>query len=751
MKSRPSALCRTLLAGLLIAGPVQAQSPPAPPPPGSVISIPRLSGEIELDGVVNEAAWDEIEPFPMTMYTPTFRGPLTEATEVRVGHDDRFLYVSGRMYDSEPNLVRTSTFYRDTYSGDDILAVLFDSYNDYETAVWFVTNPAGVRQDRTVSNDAQFTTGMPMNSDWNSYWDVATTQNDEGWFAEFRIPFSTLGFQTTDGKVTMGLISYRVIARKHERQVYPAMDPSGGGLGFARPSLAQRIELQDVRQATPLYVTPYSLGGFTQTPVLGEPPEVPQAAWRTERDPTTEVGIDVKFSPTSNLALDLTMNTDFAQVEADDQQINLTRFALFFPEKRQFFQERASTFDFNTGGFFNRLFHSRQIGLNEGELVRIYGGARAVGRLAGTDFGFLSMQTGSQGDLSSENMGVLRLRQQVFNPYSTVGGLLTTRLGSHGRDNIAYGLDGVFRLTGDEYLLVQWAHTFDEAVEQGGGLESGLARARWERRRDDGFSYYGEGSRVGADYLPGLGFQLRKDFSYGGGQLRYRQFRDADSPLTSRAVNLGTSHYFRNSDGTVESREIKPEVELQFKSGARLSVGALSTFESVRDAFPVSDVIVPAGEYWFHEANFMLMMARSDLFRGEFTGSAGGFYGGNRLSLGLGPIWNVSKYLELEGGYEVNRIDFANRGEGTTAHLGRVKLQMALNPRVSMSTFGQYNSATDRTSLNVRFRYHFREGTDLWIVYNEGLYNERDNGLGPRRPLSAGRAVMVKYSHAFVR
>ena len=236
MKSRPSALCRTLLAGLLIAGPVQAQSPPAPPPPGSVISIPRLSGEIELDGVVNEAAWDEIDPFPMTMYTPTFRGPLTEATEVRVGHDDRFLYVSGRMYDSEPHLVRTSTFYRDTYSGDDILAVLFDSYNDYETAVWFVTNPAGVRQDRTVSNDAQFTTGMPMNSDWNSYWDVATTQNDEGWFAEFRIPFSTLGFQTTDGKVTMGLISYRVIARKTR-----APGLSGHGPQRGRPGVRQAI------------------------------------------------------------------------------------------------------------------------------------------------------------------------------------------------------------------------------------------------------------------------------------------------------------------------------------------------------------------------------------------------------------------------------------------------------------------------------------------------------------------------------
>ena len=739
-----------LFAGSLpVTATVHAQTPPSSP--GTIVTIPRLVGAIELDGLVDEAAWEEIAPFPMTMYTPTFGGPLTEATEVRVAHDDRYLYVSGRMYDSEPDRIRTATFYRDTYSGDDILAVVIDSYNDHETAVWFVTNPAGVRQDRTVSNDAQFTSGRPMNVEWNAHWDVATSRDGQGWFAEFRIPFSTLGFQVIDGEVTMGLITYRVIPRKNERQTYPAMDPSSGRLGFARPSRAQRVVLRDVHQATPVYVTPYALGGFQQTPVLAGPPEVPRAEWRSERDPTNEAGLDIKYSPTSNLALDLTVNTDFAQVEADEQQINLTRFALFFPEKRQFFQERASTFDFNTGGSFNRLFHSRRIGLNQGELVRIYGGARAVGRVAGTDFGLLGMQTAGQGDLSSENMGVLRLRQQVFNPYSTVGGMLTTRLGSHGGDNLAYGLDAALRLVGDEYLLLQWAHTFDEAAEQAGGLESGLLRGRLERRRDDGFFYYGEAIRVGADYRPGLGFQLRSDFTYGAGQVGYRQYRDADSPLQSRSVSVETAHYYRNGDRTAESREIGPEIEFAFKGGTNLTIGALSSFDSVRDSFPVSDVSIPPGEYWFHEGSVMLRLPRSAVLRSMVDASAGSFYGGRRVSLALGPTWTPSRYLEFEAGYEVNRLEFADRGVGTTTHLARMKLNTALNPRVSMSTFGQYNSATAQTSLNVRFRYHFREGTDLWIVYNEGLYNERDDGLGPRRPLSAGRAVMVKYSHAFVR
>ncbi|MGI9625457.1 MAG: DUF5916 domain-containing protein [Longimicrobiales bacterium] len=716
----------------------------------SGLVIPRFDGAIEVDGVVDESAWSQIDPLPMTMYSPTFGGSLTERTEVRIAHDDQYLYVSGRLYESEPSQIRTNTFYRDQYSGDDLLAVVIDSYNDYETAVWFVTNPAGARQDRTVSNDAQFTGGMPMNADWNSHWDVATTQNEEGWFAEFRIPFSTLGFQAIDGEVTMGLIAYRFIGRKNERQLFPAIDPKWGGLGFAKPSQAERITMRGVRQSKPIYVTPYALGGVRQSPELRQLSGSPNSAWGTLNDPTTEAGLDLKYSPTSNLALDLTVNTDFAQVEADDQQINLTRFPLFFPEKRQFFQERSSTFDFNTGGFTNRLFHSRQIGLDGGEIVRIYGGARAVGRAGGTDFGFLNMQTAGQGVGSGENMGVLRVRQQVLNPYSSVGGMLTSRLGSLGRDNVAYGLDAVLRPVGDEYLTVRWAQTFDEATVEAGTLESGLILARWERVRDDGFSYSGEFGRVGSDYTPGLGFQLRKDFTSYGGSLQYKRFKDADSPLRSIALRMNTELFYRNEDGSAESRLLGPEYHIETKGGAQFTARLNYNFESVADSFFISNVGVAPGEYWFHEGEVNVMLPRSDMFRGEFGASVGRFYDGTRVGLSLGPAWNVSKFLELTGGYQVNRLNFADRGVGTTVHLARLKVQVALNTRFSLSSLAQYNSAADLTSFNVRFRYHFREGTDLWVVYNEGLNTERSNGLDPRLPLSAGRTAMLKYSHALI-
>lgn len=718
----------------------------------ALLEIPRLelAADIVVDGLVDEPAWDHIQPLAMTMYSPTFGAPLTERTEIRIAHDDRYLYVSGRLYESDPTQIRTNTFYRDQYSGDDLIAFVIDSYNDYETALWFVTNPAGARQDRTVSNDAQFTAGMPMNADWNAHWDVATTETEEGWFAEFRVPFSTLGFQAIDDEVTMGLIVYRFVARKNERQLFPAIDPKWGGLGFAKPSQAQRIVLRGVEQSKPIYVTPYSLGGLRQTPELRSPLDGSAPGWATVNDPTREAGIDLKYSPTSNLALDLTVNTDFAQVEADDQQINLTRFPLFFPEKRQFFQERASTFDFNTGGFTNRLFHSRQIGLNSGEIVRIYGGARAVGRTGGTDFGFLNMQTAAQGVGSGENMGVFRLRQQVLNPYSSVGGMLTTRLGSRGEDNVAYGLDAVIRPMGDEYVTVRWAQTFDEVVDEGGALDAGLIRARWERVQDDGFSYRGEFGRVGADYLPRLGFQLRKDFTSYGGQLQYKRFNGDESGLRSIALRVNSEHFYRNEDGSAESRSVHPEYEVEFKGGAQVTFGLNYNFESVADSFSISDAVIAPGEYWFHEGSAKVTLARSDMFRGDFTATAGRFYDGARLGLALNPAWNVSKYLELGGGYEVNRLNFAERGVGTTVHLARLKVQVALNTRFSLSSLAQYNSAAELTSFNVRFRYHFREGTDLWIVYNEGLNTERNNGLDPRLPLSAGRSAMLKYSHALI-
>ncbi|MDE2721375.1 DUF5916 domain-containing protein [Candidatus Palauibacter polyketidifaciens] len=717
------------------------------------VPLHRLTGNghIQLDGFVDEPAWADIDPVPLVMYSPTYGGTLTEETEIRIAYDDGYLYVSGRLFDSDLGGIRANSFVRDGFSGDDQFSVVIDSYNDHETAVAFVVNPNGARSDRAVWGDAEWTAGTrPFNSDWNAHWDAAVQRTNDGWSAEMRIPFSTLGFQNAGGEVTMGLSVYRSISRKNERHVYPDISPEYGFFGFGKPSLAQRVTLRDVNRANPIYVTPYLLGGMTQIPTLREPPDVQAAYWATTDDPTGEPGLDFRYSPSSNLSIDLTANTDFAQVEADDQQINLTRFPLFFPEKRQFFQERSATFDFATGGVTDRVFFSRRIGLDQGELVRIYGGARVVGRAGGLDFGMLNMQTAPRAGRPGENMGVLRLKQQIFNQNSSVGGIVTTRVDAYGKTNVAYGADSEVRVFGDEYLTLRWAQSFDDDVAERNPLDAGTFFAQYERRRQEGLNYSAQYRRVGPDYLPRLGFQLRNDFTLFGGSSEYSWFLGADSQLRAVTVGGTTEHYYRNSDLTPESRSYAPMLRIALKSGTFMTLTSRSSFESIRDPFRVASLRINPGEYWFHEADMSLRLSRGGLVRGELGGSAGSFYDGRRVGLRMSPALNVSRHVEIRPGYDLNRFELRG-GDYLTTHLAKLGVDFSLDTHLSLSVLAQYNSAADQALVNARFRYHFREGVDLWVVYNEGYYTDRVNGRAnnrdPMLPFSSGRALMVKYSH----
>jgi len=711
------------------------------------VALTRLSGPIELDGRIDESAWDDVPPLEMTVYTPVFRGTPTELTDIRIGYDDSYIYVGARMYDSDPSGIRANTLYRDRYSGDDLLGVLLDTYNDHETAVLFAVNPAGTRGDRAILNDAEFTgVGFPMNSDWNTFWDAATSQDDEGWYAELRIPFSSLGFQDIDGQVQMGLIVYRLIARKWERHIYPAVPPDWA-LGFAKPSQGQRVTLQDVHATKPKYFMPYVLAGLDRAPV---PLQLPDSGYSVAEDAIGEVGVDFKYSPTNNLALDLTVNTDFAQVEADDQQLNLTRFSLFFPEKRQFFQERASTFDFNTGGL-SRLFHSRQIGLNAGQIVRIYGGARVVGRVRGFDYGVLNMQTAPSQNLPSENFSVLRVRQQVFNSFSTMGLIGTSRLSTDGNYNIGLGFDAIIRPFGDEYVTFKWAETWDKSDPTRRNVFDGARiLAQWERRNLNGFSYRFNYTRSGSAYLPRMGFFLRRDFQSFRNNLQYLWFTSPTSYLRTIAVRNDVGVFVRNGDGSTESANITPGVALESKSGHQLSLSLANLYEGVVDTFRISGgTPVLPGEYWFHEAVLNFEASRGGKIRPSFTASGGSFYDGWRVGATLRPAWNPNKHLELSLGYTFNSIQFPDRNESLNQHLVLLRVQAALDIHLSLSTFVQYNNTDNTFAINARLRYFFREGQDLWLVYDEGLNTERGINPGLRLPLSSRRVLRFKYTHTF--
>jgi len=713
--------------------------------------IPRITSPVTLDGLSNEGAWAGVKPLPLIQIIPNYGKPPTEKTEILIGHDDDFIYVAGRLYDREPDKIQSPSKKRDFFeSNTEWLGILFDTFNDKENALGFFTTPSGLRWDGMVTNDAEQRTinEMPINASWNTFWDVAVVQNDRGWFAEMRIPFSSLRFQEKDGCVVMGMKAFRWIPRKAENDCFPAVDLKLGTMALWKPSLCREIILEGVVGRRPLYITPYGLGGYGQYYDLN----AEETEYVHKNKPTTEAGLDIKYSLTSNLTLDLTANTDFAQVEADDYQVNLTRFSLFFPEKRLFFLERAGIFDFSFGEY-NQLFYSRRIGIYEEEPVRIYGGARLIGRLGSWDLGVLNMQTAPlrAEDAPSENFGVLRLRRRVFNPFSYVGGMITSRLGANGSYNLVYGLDGTFRVRGDDYVLVNWAQSFETGkANNAASLDPARFRVGWERRTRQGLGLNLSLSYSGKDYDPGLGFELREDFSRLGNRVLYGWLPGEKSFLTQHYLFTEGYAYFRNEDQSLESAEIGPGWGFLAKSGWNGEFAFKMYKESVREEISFFDkVFVPPGEYSFYGLRGYFQTPFGDLFYATVSVDAGSFYDGWRATIGIKPVWGISPNFSLSGYYQFNRVEFSGRHQFLTAQIAQIRLMATLSTKFSAAAFVQYDSALDEVTANVRLRYNPREGNDFYLVINEGLNTNR-LGYSPHRPPYSGRAVMIKYSYTFV-
>jgi hypothetical protein len=719
----------------------KAQEPEvAPEQIKQLLVLPRIRGAVELDGLSDEPAWSGIEPFPLTMYTPTFQAELTERTEIRVAYDDRYLYVSGRFFDTDPATIQVNSLYRDRLSGDDCFGVLIDPYNTNDIGLWFWTTAAGIRGDVSISGDGQ---GV-WNSSWNAHWDVAAVQNDEGWFAEMRIPFSSIGFQPVGARVEMGISAYRYVPRKNERQVYPEIPPD---FDYLRPSLAQDAVLEGVVSRKPVYVTPYALSGVSQTAALSSAGSRYDLHSKTE----AQAGGDLLYNLTGNLTLNLTVNPDFAQAEADDYVVNLTRFSVFFPERRQFFQERSGIFDFYTGGP-TRLFYSRRIGIDEGRVVRILAGARLVGRVGDWDVGFLDMQTQRTTLLPSENFGVLRVRRRVFNNYSNVGGMLTTRIGEDGAYNVAYGLDGVIRVAGDDYLGVYWAQTFDDGIIDERGFrfgESSALRLYLNRARQRGFSYFFSARRFGQDYNPEMGFVARRNFTEISYSLAYYHYPE-DGPLRRLdPFQLFGGVAWRNDGGSVESANVEYNADLLWRSGSRLGLDLELYYEDLLDRLDFPEAtFVPSGSYWFPRFEFDYGLPPGTRFRAFVGAGAGKFYDGWRTNLWAVPVWNVSRHFELSLRYGLDVVRFPDRRHRFDAHIARLRIGTAINTKFSVNAFVQTSNVSDFAAANVRIRYNFREGNDLWIVYNEGWNLDRSIG-SPRLPATDNRTVLIKYTYTF--
>lgn len=729
-------LCLVVCMLLIIFGDIYAQNIDDP------LLVKKLEGTINFDGVVDEAVWQQAEVLPMTMHWPDFAGTMTERTEFRVLYSNEYLYIGAIAYDKDIEKIQNITYKRDAWNEQmDQIALVLDPFNDNENALVFVITSIGSRVDATIVNDAQ---GNAVSLSWNSYWDALSFRNENSWQAEIRIPFSSLRFQEKNGEVEMGLGLYRYIPRKKEMHVYPAIRPDWGYWSFTKPSQLQTVRFEGIQSNRPWYISPYVLGGtgfHYEEDDLGN--------WEKKRDEDLQIGLDIQHAFSDNLNADFTVNTDFAQVEADDQTVNLSRYSIFFPEKRRFFLERSSTFAFNTD-FSNTLFYSRRIGINSGERVPLLGGVRLVGRFNNWDVGFINMQSRKKNAIDPENFGVLRIRRNVFNDRSYMGGIVTSRIESNGQKNYAYGFDGLMNVFGEDYLKFNLAQSQDSQDPTGSdGLDRLRTYIQWQTRQSRGFGYELSYSSVGEDYNPGLGFERRYNFSQISGELNYLHFAPESSPLRQLRIGLAGETSFTRSSSTLETRSLQPSIRWEWNRGNSILISAEYLKDRVPDAFALSDdITITPREYENFSFALNYEKAPVRLVTTQIGLETGRFYSGKLFIASLTPRAVLNSHFQLSGLYQYSYIDFDDMGQKLISHLARIRIDLSLNVRWSFATFAQLNSLNDVSLLNFRMRFNPKDGNDLYLVFNEFINNDPRSVI-PNLPSTQSRTLLVKYIYTF--
>lgn len=716
-----------------------------------ILPIAKISESVEFNGTTAPNIWILSTPVNLQTHAPNFGKSPSELTEVRMGYDDKYLWVFARLhYTDASNIVSTSKKRDEESRNSDSFGIILDTYDDNESGLAFFTTPSGQRIDYAISNDANFRPSpmgnTALNYSWNTFWDVKTAALADGWSVEMRIPFSSLRFQEKDGKVKMGLILNRSISYCNEIDTYPEIDPKYGLFAAVKPSLAQTIEMDGLKPAKPIYIAPYVLTGIEQTQVLNEA----GTQYTQDNKPQLTGGLDVKYSLNSNLTLDLTANTDFAQVEADDEYVNLTRYSMYLPEKRMFFQERSSIFGFNMGQS-QELFYSRRIGLNNGQPVRIFGGARLTGRMGKWDLGMLDMQTEKYDETPSENFGVLRARRQVFNPNSYVGGMLTTRIGANGSSSMSYGADGVFRLFGDDYLETRFAQTTNvDGKIQANAKENSFAYLRWERRNEEGFAYNLTYSYSGLDFNPSTGFMSKLGIAGVDLRTQYGWLPGEKSKLQSFKLTMGYTNMHRLIDSGLENLWISGGFNLMTKNGWSVMTSLFHMKEGILNEFKLSEnAVVPAGQYSYQNLFSMISTPFTKPLVLELNLIGGEFYDGTRASITAEPTLNLSSSFQLGCSYSFNQVKFDSRNQVFTSHLAKLKFLYMYNTKLSISSFVQYNDVNSILIGNLRLRYNPREGNDFYLVYNEIRPSSNYPFANESHVSFLNRMILLKYVHTF--
>ena len=727
-----------LLAGtwLLCAVNVSAQSTPsidgpaAPVAPAVItrdaeghatIRALKLTAPLRVDGKLDEDVYQREQPFGgFIQVVPRYGTEQSERTDVWVMYDDHYMYVACRCWDSAPpdkwiaNELRRDT---NQLRQNDQVGVMFDTFYDRRSGFLFYTNPLGARADYSVVDEGG------SNTDWNPVWESKTGRFEGGWTVEMAIPFKSLRYRAGSNQV-WGIQLRRAVRRKNEwAYLTPVPQILAGPQAFNRISSGGTLVDLDLPPAGKnLELKPYAISRLT-TDRLRTPP--------LRNDVTGDLGGDVKYGITANLTADFTVNTDFAQVEIDEQQVNLTRFSLFFPEKRDFFLEGRGIFDFARGGAGAQqgqaqttdtpyLFYSRRIGLNKGRIIPIDVGGRLTGKAGKYGVGVMNIQAGDESVSRTDptNFTVVRVKRDVLRR-SAIGGMITNRSVSTSApgSNQAYGLDGAFSFFQNVSTGAYWART--ETAGISGDDQSYQGRFDYSADR---YGARAEFLNVDKNFNPEVGFTRRTGIKRSFGQLRFSP-RPANIKSVRKFTWDGSGEYVVNVLGSVESRVVNGHFGTEFESSDVASVEVTRDYELLVQPFTVagSSVTIPRGGYTFTDMLASYTFGAQRRISGTASVQAGQYYDGTikAVSFGAGRV-SVLKQFSVEPTVSVSHLDLP---AGTfTTKLVRSRLDYGFSPLMFASALLQYSSADRAFSSNLRFRWEYRPGSELFIVYTD----ERD-------------------------
>jgi hypothetical protein len=733
---------------------------PAPPVPPAVISrdengrvtlrATRIAEPLILDGKLDESVYSQVPAASDFVQQEPHEGePATERTEAWVFFDDENIYVSARCWDSHPEKMVVNEMRRDNFNifQNENVTLVFDTFYDRRNGFFFQTNPLGALRDQAVGDE-----GQVNNQDWNTVWDSKASIFDQGWIVEIEIPFKSLRYREGRDQVWSFNLR-RSIRHKNEETFLSPVAASHRFRGIYKFSeAATLVGIEAPVGARSLEMKPYGIATAVTNRTL-DPPQ--------NNDLDADAGVDVKYGLTPGLIADFTYNTDFAQVEEDQEQVNLTRFSLFFPEKRDFFLEGQAIFTFggvelrggnrnNPGDDETELtpipFFSRRIGLTEAGVDPILAGGRLTGRAGAYRIGAINIQTrGVDGTaIDPTNFSVFRLRRDIFGR-SDIGILAThrtTSLTAGADENSLLGVDANFSFFTNLRASAFYAVTRTSLAA--GGIVGGND-ASYRAHLEYGGERFGlilQQMMVGESFKPEMGFLSREAFRRSFAQGRYSP--RPDIAAIRRFVFQGEFDYIEGEPTEIlETRRMQGRFQIDFQNGDEARVDYNRQYEFLPEEFEIAEgVILPVGGYDFEDLRFVYRLGPQRPITGDVLFRTGTFFGGEREEVAFAGRVDISPSFSVEPAFGFNWIDLP-QGKFRT-DLVSSRFNWTLSPRMAVITFIQYNSSNETLSSSVRLRWEYQPGSDFYAVYTDGRATDYDGF-----PLLQSRTFALKFTKLF--